>query len=207
MYALVAKNCELQNFARVCLFFCTSPLHLLLQIHLTLSQLLLASEIQSVRNYWHLYPQATSETPYPEQAFRSLTSVGNVEDTQSGAWLYVSAFHLLLSLPSILIFDHSFWGAQRLEISGIQMVPFTAITGEYVIDQAWGQAAYTYTSVEFNNPSVGAGMFPAPLPLSTPFSILNFTTRVEEPYVHGSRYMGPGRSFPGGSYCHNMGKW
>jgi hypothetical protein len=35
------------------------------------------------------------------------------------------------------------------------MLPFTAITGELVIDQAWGQAAYAYTSVEFNNAAVG----------------------------------------------------
>lgn len=35
------------------------------------------------------------------------------------------------------------------------MLPFTAITGEYIIDQTWGEAAYTYTSVEFSDPTVG----------------------------------------------------
>jgi len=111
MYALVAKNCELQNFAR----------------------LLLATEIQSVRHYWHLYPNAKTETAYPEQVFRNFATVGNVMDTQAGPWL--------------------FWGAEKLEITGIEMLPFTPIT-EYVIDVEWGQAAYAYASVEFKNPNV-----------------------------------------------------
>jgi len=113
LYSLVAKNCQLQNLAR----------------------LLIAAEVQAVQTYWHMDPHATGETPYPEQGLRNLVTMGNVEDFQAGAWL--------------------FWGGQKLEITGIQMLPFTAITGELVIDQTWGKNAYAYTTVEFNDPTVG----------------------------------------------------
>jgi hypothetical protein len=43
------------------------------------------------------------------------------------------------------------------------MLPFTAITGELVIDQTWGKNAYAYTTVEFNDPTVGMFIF-APFP-------------------------------------------
>eukprot|EP00026_Physarum_polycephalum_P002500 Phypoly_transcript_02507.p1 GENE.Phypoly_transcript_02507~~Phypoly_transcript_02507.p1 ORF type:complete len:762 (+),score=155.94 Phypoly_transcript_02507:445-2730(+) len=114
LYALVAKNCQLQNLAR----------------------LLLAAEVHGVQTYWHMDPHATGETAYPEQGVRNLVTIGNVMDFQAGAWL--------------------FWGAQKLEISGIQMLPYTAITGELVIDQNWGKNAYAYTQVEFNDPTVGS---------------------------------------------------
>jgi len=112
MFALVSENCELQNLARI----------------------LIASEIQSVQHYWHLYPAAVGETTYPEQVFRNFVTVGNVQDQQAGPWL--------------------FWGGQKSEIASIQLLPYTAIT-EYVIDPDWGKAMYKYTSVEFPDPDVG----------------------------------------------------
>jgi endo-1,3(4)-beta-glucanase len=54
------------------------------------AQLLLASEQHAAQVYWHLYPsQSTTarDNPYPEASVRSLITMGNVEDWQSGAWL------------------------------------------------------------------------------------------------------------------------
>lgn len=63
------------------------------------SRLILAMEIKGSQVYWHLYPNAAPDaTPYPEQAFRELITVGNVMDWQSGAWL--------------------FWGDQKTQIAG-----------------------------------------------------------------------------------------
>jgi endo-1,3(4)-beta-glucanase len=113
---------------------------------------LLATEIQSVQHYWHLYPNVTSETTYPEQVFRDFVTVGNVEDQQAGPWLYVS--NTLIFFHFKLMSIHSFWGDQKSEIAGIEMLPFTPIT-EYVIDVEWGRAMYNYTSVEFSDAAVG----------------------------------------------------
>lgn len=65
MWGLASGNNDLADFARI----------------------LLATEIHSVQYYWHLYPAATYETPYPEQALRDLTTIGNLESVQAGAWL------------------------------------------------------------------------------------------------------------------------
>ncbi|GAB5591706.1 hypothetical protein Unana1_06606 [Umbelopsis nana] len=112
MFAEVTKNSALIDYARM----------------------LLAIEEMGAQTYWHLYPSVTADTPYPEQAFRQLTTVGNVEDWQVGAWL--------------------FWGAQRTEIAAIQMLPVTPI-GEVTYDKAWIQGVIPYCQGELNDPTIG----------------------------------------------------
>lgn len=49
------------------------------------ARMLLAIELAGARDYWHLYPKVNDpDSPYPEQAFRDLVTVGNVMDTQVG---------------------------------------------------------------------------------------------------------------------------
>jgi endo-1,3(4)-beta-glucanase len=72
------------------------------------ANLLLTTEQQGAQVYWHLYPQQSAtdpNNPYPEAGLRALTTIGNVEDWQAGAWL--------------------FWGDQKVEIAAIQMLPIT----------------------------------------------------------------------------------
>ena len=69
------------------------------------------TEIQGAQTYWHLYP-SYSETdpfnPYPEADVRALITMGNVEDWQSGGWL--------------------FWGMEKSEIAAIQQLPVQPIS-------------------------------------------------------------------------------
>lgn len=68
LWAQVTGNTDAYNFAR----------------------LLLATEQHGAQVYWHLYPSQSSndrDQPYPEDAVRALITMGNVEDSQSGAWL------------------------------------------------------------------------------------------------------------------------
>ncbi|THH05220.1 hypothetical protein EW146_g9962 [Bondarzewia mesenterica] len=51
------------------------------------ARLLLASEQHAAQVYWHMYPEANStdrDQPYPEADVRSLVTIGNVQDWQSG---------------------------------------------------------------------------------------------------------------------------
>jgi len=114
MWALASGNTALADFARI----------------------LLATEIHSVQYYWHLYPTPTHETPYPEQGLRDLTTIGNLESVQAGAWLW--------------------WGGEKSEIASIQLLPYHPIS-EDNIDLAWAQAMYNWASVEIPNPAVGDG--------------------------------------------------
>ena len=98
------------------------------------ARMLLAIEEMGAQTYWHLYPSVTTDTPYPETAFRNLITVGNVEDWQAGAWL--------------------FWGAQRTEIAAIQMLPVTPI-GEVTYDKAWLTNVLPYCQAELNDPTIG----------------------------------------------------
>jgi len=70
LWATVTGNVDIQNYAR----------------------LLIATEQHAAQVYWHLYPRASSthrDQPYPEQGLRDLVTIGNVQDWQAGAWLYV----------------------------------------------------------------------------------------------------------------------
>ncbi|KAG6853670.1 hypothetical protein C0991_002469 [Blastosporella zonata] len=101
------------------------------------ARLLIASEQHAAQVYWHLYPTASAtsrDQPYPEQGLRNLVTIGNVMDFQSGAWL--------------------FWGAQKVEIAAIQILPVTPIN-EYMYDAAWAQAVHDYTLPELNDPTIG----------------------------------------------------
>ncbi|RDB25146.1 putative endo-1,3(4)-beta-glucanase 2 [Hypsizygus marmoreus] len=101
------------------------------------SRLLIANEQHAAQVYWHLYPKASGtdrDQPYPEQGIRNLVTIGNVMDFQSGAWL--------------------FWGAQKVQIAAIQILPVTPIN-EYMYDATWAQAVYDYTQGELNDPSFG----------------------------------------------------
>ncbi|KAG2186363.1 hypothetical protein INT43_002801, partial [Umbelopsis isabellina] len=98
------------------------------------SRMLLAIEEMGAQTYWHLYPSVTTDTPYPETAFRNLITVGNVEDWQAGAWL--------------------FWGAQRTEIAAIQMLPLTPI-GEVTYDKPWISNIIPYCQGELSDPTIG----------------------------------------------------
>ncbi|KAA1468498.1 glycoside hydrolase [Dentipellis sp. KUC8613] len=97
------------------------------------AMLLLATEVQGVQTYWHLYPSASPtdrDNPYPEPEVRALITMGNVEDWQSGAWL--------------------FWGDQKVEIAAIQILPVTP-DKEILYDQEWVQSIMTYAADELNN--------------------------------------------------------
>lgn len=74
------------------------------------AKLLVASEQQATRVYWHLYPEKSSQdldNPYPEEGLRSLATIGNVLDWQSGAFLW--------------------WGSQKVQIAAIQILPLIPI--------------------------------------------------------------------------------
>ncbi|KAF7323230.1 Glycoside hydrolase family 81 protein [Mycena chlorophos] len=99
------------------------------------ARLLWATEVDAVQSYWHLYPNSNDpDTPYPEAGLRALTTIGNVEDYQAGAWL--------------------FWGSQRSEIAAIQMLPVTPIN-EGLYDAAWLTGSWAYVANELVDPSVG----------------------------------------------------
>jgi endo-1,3(4)-beta-glucanase len=101
------------------------------------AKLLLATEQHGAQTYWHLYPQA-SETdpnnPYPEADVRALVTIGNVEDWQSGAWL--------------------FWGTQKSEIAAIQILPVTPVN-EALYDTEWVENVWEYTMPELLDPTIG----------------------------------------------------
>ena len=70
LWADVTGNTDIKNYARM----------------------LVAQEQHAAKVYWHLYPDQSStdrDQPYPEKNLRSLITIGNVEDWQSGAWLCV----------------------------------------------------------------------------------------------------------------------
>jgi endo-1,3(4)-beta-glucanase len=99
------------------------------------SRMLIAIEQSGAQTYWHLYPNSDDpETPYPEQALRDLTTIGNVEGWQADARL--------------------FWGTQCTEIAAIQMLPVTAI-GELTYDPAWMQGVLLYCMGELMDPTIG----------------------------------------------------
>ena len=99
------------------------------------SRMLPAIEIAGSQAYWHLYAANPGpDTPYPEQAFRELSTVGNVMDTQAGAWL--------------------FWGGQRTQIAAIQILPLTPI-GQYTYDVEWMREVLPYCKVELDDPTIG----------------------------------------------------
>ncbi|KAA1467678.1 glycoside hydrolase family 81 protein [Dentipellis sp. KUC8613] len=97
------------------------------------ARLMLATEIQATQVYWHLYPSASStdrDNAYPEADVRQLITMGNVEDWQSGAWL--------------------FWGDQKVEIAAIQILPVTP-DKELLYDSEWVQNIMTYAADELND--------------------------------------------------------
>lgn len=98
------------------------------------SRLILAIEIAGAQEYWHLYPTINNpEDPYPEQEFRNLVTVGNVMDTQTGAWL--------------------FWGGQRIQIAAIQILPLTPI-GQVTYDREWMEQVVPYCKGELDDPTI-----------------------------------------------------
>jgi endoglucanase Acf2 len=105
------------------------------------AQLLLASEQQAARVYWHLYPQQSAtdpNNPYPEASVRALTTMGNVQDWQTGAFLW--------------------WGSQKSEIAAIQMLPVTPVN-ELLYDAQWVQNVWQYTASEFADPTIADSWF------------------------------------------------
>ena len=126
----MTRNVDIQNYAR----------------------LLIATEQHAAQVYWHLYPRASSahrDQPYPEQGLRDLVTIGNVQDWQAGAWLYVVVRRFLMLLTDMCSND-SFWGNQKIQIAAIQILPVTPIN-EYMYDATWAQAVYDYTQEELNN--------------------------------------------------------
>ncbi|EJD48972.1 glycoside hydrolase family 81 protein [Auricularia subglabra TFB-10046 SS5] len=101
------------------------------------ARLLVATEQIGSQTYWHLYPDADPndrDEPYPEAEARALITMGNVEDEQAGAWL--------------------FWGAERVEIAAIQILPVTPINEE-LYDARWVQNLLNYTAGELADPAAG----------------------------------------------------
>lgn len=106
------------------------------QDYVNYAKLLVATEQQGAQVYWHLYPQQSStdpNNPYPEAAVRNLVTMGNVEDWQSGAWL--------------------FWGAEKSEIAAIQMLPITPIN-EVLYDTQWVNNVWSYAQNEIVDPTI-----------------------------------------------------
>ncbi|KAN0121685.1 glycoside hydrolase family 81 protein [Hyaloscypha variabilis] len=100
------------------------------QDYVNYANLLMMTEIQGAQTYWHLYPSYSSSdptNPYPEADVRALITMGNVEDWQSGAWL--------------------FWGAERSEIAAIQQLPVQPIS-ELLYDTEWVENVWQYTMDE-----------------------------------------------------------
>ncbi|KAI1753774.1 glycoside hydrolase family 81 protein [Xylaria castorea] len=107
------------------------------QDYVNYAKMLVATEQQAAQIYWHLYPsqsQTARDNPYPEPAMRNLITMGNVEDWQSGAWL--------------------FWGSQRVEITSIQILPVTPIN-EAMYDTEWVNNVWSYTMPELVDPTIG----------------------------------------------------
>jgi endo-1,3(4)-beta-glucanase len=80
------------------------------QDYVNYAKLLIASEQHATQVYWHLYPEQSAQdrdNPYPEEGLRSLVTIGNVLDWQSGAFLW--------------------WGSQKVQIASIQILPLTPI--------------------------------------------------------------------------------
>jgi endoglucanase Acf2 len=97
--------------------------------------MLLAIEIAASQTYYHLYPKFNeTQTPYPEQQLRNLVTVGNLHSTSAGAWLW--------------------WGSQKIQISGIQILPLTPI-GQVTFDVPWVEEVYSYCYGELTNSSYG----------------------------------------------------
>jgi endo-1,3(4)-beta-glucanase len=55
---------------------------------------------------------------------------------------------------TILTVSCRFWGAQKSEISAIQILPVTP-ANEYLYDSAWVKNVYDYTQAELTDPSIG----------------------------------------------------
>ncbi|OBT43365.1 hypothetical protein VE00_05701 [Pseudogymnoascus sp. WSF 3629] len=105
--------------------------------YINYAKLLLATEQHGAQVYWHLYPQddpAGRDNPYPEADLRALTTIGNVEDWQSGAWL--------------------FWGDQKTEIAAIQILPVIPVN-EVLYDTQWVENMWSYTMPELVDPAIG----------------------------------------------------
>lgn len=103
------------------------------QDYVNYARLLLATEIQGAKTYWHMYPSYSASdplNPYPEQGLRELITIGNVEDWQAGAWL--------------------FWGNQKVQIAAIQQLPVTPIS-EVLYDTEWVENMWAYTMDELLN--------------------------------------------------------
>jgi endo-1,3(4)-beta-glucanase len=115
LFARSANDCQLQNFAR----------------------LLMATEIQAVHTYWHMYTDtAPMESAYPEPAIRVNTTIGNVMDFQAGSFTVWSG-----STPKIYV-------------AGIEILPYTAAT-EYVIDSKWATGVAQWVAGDLANPALG----------------------------------------------------
>ncbi|KAK7215835.1 hypothetical protein V2G26_003838 [Clonostachys chloroleuca] len=107
------------------------------QDYANFAKLLVASEQQATRVYWHLYPQKSSQdlsNPYPEDGLRNLATIGNVLDWQSGAFLW--------------------WGNQKVQIAAIQILPLIPIN-EALYDEAWVRNMWSYTMPELVDPAYG----------------------------------------------------
>ncbi|KAI8633667.1 glycoside hydrolase family 81 protein [Xylariaceae sp. FL1651] len=107
------------------------------QDYVNYAKLLVATEQQGAKVYWHLYPSQSAtgrDNPYPEAGVRNMITMGNVEDWQSGAWL--------------------FWGSQKVEIAAIQILPVTPVN-EALYDTEWVNNLWSYTMPELVDPTIG----------------------------------------------------
>ncbi|KAH7106650.1 glycosyl hydrolase family 81-domain-containing protein [Auriculariales sp. MPI-PUGE-AT-0066] len=100
------------------------------------ARLLVAVEQEAARVYWQMDPAASStgrDVAYPEQGMRNLVTIGNVMDWQAGAWL--------------------FWGAQKVQIAAIQILPVTPIN-EYLYVAPWVNNMVSYAANELADGSI-----------------------------------------------------
>ncbi|KZW03632.1 hypothetical protein EXIGLDRAFT_758973 [Exidia glandulosa HHB12029] len=120
LYAVATNNANLRNFAR----------------------LLVAIEQEGAKVYWHMDPAASPtarDNPYPEQGIRDLVTIGNVQDWQSGAWL--------------------FWGTPgqiTLQIAAIQILPHPVLSDLGAVAEALYEATWVNNMIKYTTPELSA---------------------------------------------------
>ena len=85
LWAIVIGDTDIKNYARLLLASEQHAAQVSLRRMFMVNQLMIMDQ-----TYWHMYPEANStgrDQPYPDPDVRSLVTIGNVQDWQSGAWL------------------------------------------------------------------------------------------------------------------------
>lgn len=150
------------------------------------ARLLLANEQQAAKVYWHLYPAADAnarDQPYPEQGLslspgfqcctesvpKAYAILSQLEMSRIGSLVPGCEFNGQIPLSNLTI-SFRFWGAQRVQIAAIQILPVTPVNevgylharfvfsltlSQYMYDTEWVRNVYSYTQGELTSPDYG----------------------------------------------------